>query len=62
MSYVGDRDPEDGVDPCDHGCGNIATVAHADGRLLCRACYDVETTSGDGAPGCPTCHPEEVPS
>lgn len=59
--YVGDRDPEDGVDPCEHGCGRIATVAigsieEATGKLLCRECYDAET-GGAGVNDCPVCYP-----
>lgn len=58
--HVGDANPEEGEDPCAHDCGNIATTWHADGRLLCRPCYDAETYNTDGRPGCRTCAPTPV--
>jgi len=49
-------------DLCDHGCGDDATVQHADGRMLCYPCYRTET-GGDNErdPGCPTCSPAAAP-
>lgn len=48
-------------DLCAHGCGDDATVQHADGRFLCYPCYRVETGGDNGPPAdCPTCGPEEV--
>lgn len=53
----------DADDLCDHGCGDEATVQHADGRFLCYPCYRTET-GGDNQrlPGCPTCSPAAVPA
>ena len=50
---------------CDHGCSREATIQHADGRMLCRPCYMVETETRDSVadamreqdPYCPTCSP-----
>jgi len=42
---------------CAHDCGAPATVEHADGRALCRPCYDAEVDVTHGNPGCPTCGP-----
>ncbi len=48
---------------CDHGCGFEATVEHADGRLLCRACYAAEVGNESWAvPNCPTCGPSPAPA
>lgn len=45
-------------DACEHGCGNLSSVQHADGRALCSPCYLVETGLVDEPyPGCPTCGP-----
>lgn len=40
---------------CAHGCGNDATVEHADGRMLCLHCYENETGDPDPSVACPTC-------
>lgn len=42
-------------DLCAHGCGNEATIQHADLRFLCALCYSTELTSGVSASDCPTC-------
>lgn len=45
---------------CEHGCGRPATVQHADGTLLCRACYEAVVGVSAGNPPCPVCYPAQV--
>lgn len=41
--------------PCAHGCGRTSIVKHADGRILCRVCYQAEVGMDGPVAGCPTC-------
>lgn len=44
---------------CAHGCGRETLVQHADGRMLCRVCYQHEAGMDGPVAGCPTCGPSE---
>lgn len=45
-------------DLCAHGCMRLPSVEHADGRALCRSCYDAEVGGHPFLP-CPVCDPRE---
>jgi hypothetical protein len=47
-----------GDELCAHGCMRIPSVEHADGRALCRSCYDAEVGGHPFMP-CPVCDPRE---